>query len=92
MNKYISAFNRMRKAIKPICEKYECTYFRLYLDALCSYLRYGVTPNQQDVAVLENGFEMVEGNYDGDSGFMQSPSQEGKKKIIFNVIKQISKK
>ena len=45
-----------------------------------------------DIAILEDGFEMVEGNYDGDSGFMQSPSQEGKKKKIVNVINQIKKK
>ena len=35
-----------------------------------------------DVAVLENGFEMIEGNYNGDPGFMQAPSKVGKKRII----------
>ena len=35
-----------------------------------------------DVAVLENGFEMIEGNYNGDPGFMQSPSGKGKKREI----------
>ena len=32
-----------------------------------------------DVAVLEDGFEFIEGNYDGDSGFMQTPSKTGKR-------------
>lgn len=40
-----------------------------------------VLPNARliawDVAVLEDGFEMIEGNYDGDPGFMQTPSNEG---------------
>lgn len=35
-----------------------------------------------DVAILENGFELIEANYDGDPGFMQAPSQTGLKKII----------
>lgn len=35
-----------------------------------------------DVAVLEDGFEMIEGNYNGDPGFMQSPSNEGKRRKI----------
>lgn len=35
-----------------------------------------------DVAVLENGFEMIEGNYNGDPGFMQTPSNTGKKRKI----------
>lgn len=36
-----------------------------------------------DVAILENGFEMIEGNYEGDPGLMQAPSGEGLlKKII----------
>ena len=35
-----------------------------------------------DVAVLENGFEMIEGNYNGDPGLMQSPSGKGKKREI----------
>lgn len=30
-----------------------------------------------DIAVTENGFEMVEGNYDGDPGFMQTPMEKG---------------
>lgn len=33
-----------------------------------------------DVAVLEDGFEMVEGNCNGDPGFMQAPSKQGKKR------------
>lgn len=35
-----------------------------------------------DVAVLEDGFEMIEGNYDGDPGIMQTPSGEGQLKRI----------
>ena len=35
-----------------------------------------------DVAVLEDGFEMIEGNYNGDPGFMQTPSNTGKKREI----------
>jgi len=31
-----------------------------------------------DVAVLQEGFELVEGNYDGDPGVMQTPSKRGK--------------
>lgn len=30
-----------------------------------------------DVAITENGFDMVEGNYDGDPGFMQTPQMKG---------------
>ena len=37
-----------------------------------------------DIAVLENGFELIEANYDGDPGFMQAPTQTGKKKIIIH--------
>ena len=39
-----------------------------------------------DVAVLENGFEMIEGNYNGDPGFMQTPSNSGKKREILKYI------
>ena len=39
-----------------------------------------------DVAVLEDGFEMIEGNYNGDPGFMQSPSGKGKKREIIKYI------
>lgn len=35
-----------------------------------------------DVAVLQDGFEMIEGNCNGDPGFMQAPSKQGKKKEI----------
>lgn len=35
-----------------------------------------------DIAVLDDGFELIEANYNGDPGFMQAPSQEGKKRII----------
>ena len=31
-----------------------------------------------DVAITENGFDMVEGNYDGDPGVMQTPQMKGK--------------
>lgn len=31
-----------------------------------------------DVAILEDGFEMIEGNYAGDPGLMQSATEEGK--------------
>lgn len=30
-----------------------------------------------DIAVLENGFELIEGNYQGDPGMLQSPSKKG---------------
>lgn len=39
-----------------------------------------------DVAVLEDGFEMIEGNYNGDPGFMQTPSNTGKKREILKYI------
>ncbi len=39
-----------------------------------------------DVAVLEDGFEMVEGNYNGDPGFMQAPSGVGKRREIMKYI------
>lgn len=35
-----------------------------------------------DVAVLEDGFEMIEGNYNGDPNFMQAPSNTGKRRDI----------
>lgn len=35
-----------------------------------------------DVAVLEDGFEMIEGNYNGDPNFMQTPSNKGKRREI----------
>lgn len=35
-----------------------------------------------DVAILPNGFEMIEGNYNGDPGFMQAPSKEGKRLVL----------
>lgn len=35
-----------------------------------------------DVAVLEDGFEMIEGNYNGAPGFMQSPSGKGTRREI----------
>lgn len=35
-----------------------------------------------DVAILSDGFEMIEGNYNGDPGFMQAPSKIGTKRII----------
>lgn len=37
-----------------------------------------------DVAVLEKGFELIEGNYDGDSGIMQTAKQEGTRAEIFD--------
>lgn len=37
-----------------------------------------------DVAVLQNGFEMIEANYNGDPGFMQAPSKQGKLNNIRN--------
>lgn len=39
-----------------------------------------------DVAILENGFEMIEGNYNGNPDIMQSPSNTGKlKEILRNI-------
>lgn len=35
-----------------------------------------------DIAVLNDGFELIEANYQGDPGFMQAPTQTGKKNII----------
>lgn len=35
-----------------------------------------------DIAVLNDGFELIEANYNGDPGLMQAPFQEGKKRII----------
>lgn len=37
-----------------------------------------------DIAVLENGFELIEANYNGDPGFMQAPTQTGMKNEIIN--------
>ena len=37
-----------------------------------------------DIAVLEEGFELIEANYNGDPGLMQAPTQEGKKQIILD--------
>lgn len=37
-----------------------------------------------DIAVLEDGFELIEANYQGDPGFMQAPLQTGMKKVIIN--------
>ena len=34
-----------------------------------------------NVAVLDDGFEIMEGNCNGDPGFMQAPSKQGKKKF-----------
>ena len=39
-----------------------------------------------DVAVLANGFEMIEGNCNGDPGFMQAPSKQGMKSVILKEI------
>lgn len=39
-----------------------------------------------DVAVLQDGFEMIEGNYNGDPGFLQAPSKQGKK---LDIIKEL---
>ncbi len=41
-----------------------------------------------DVCVLEDGFELIEANYDGDSGFMQSPLQQGRRKEIMSLLKK----
>ncbi|MGM9826764.1 MAG: sugar-transfer associated ATP-grasp domain-containing protein [Muribaculaceae bacterium] len=35
-----------------------------------------------DIAVIKDGFELIEANYDGDPGFMQAPTQTGKRKVI----------
>lgn len=35
-----------------------------------------------DIAVTDNGFELIEANLQGNSGFMQAPSEEGKLRII----------
>ena len=35
-----------------------------------------------DVAILEDGFELIEGNYEGDPGIMQTPSKLGKAYFI----------
>lgn len=39
-----------------------------------------------DVAVLENGFEMIEGNHDGNLDLMQSPSGKGQLSIIQKMV------
>lgn len=39
-----------------------------------------------DIAVLEDGFELIEGNYAGDSGMMQSPLEKGTKIKIMNML------
>ena len=41
-----------------------------------------------DVAILEDGFELIEGNYNGDPGFMQTPSNTGKKREIYSYIQK----
>ncbi|MBD5357312.1 MAG: hypothetical protein HDR88_09965 [Bacteroides sp.] len=35
-----------------------------------------------DIAILKDGFELIEANYNGDPGFMQAPTQTGKKRFI----------
>lgn len=54
---------------------------KFYIEKLCN-----VIPTARliawDIAVLENGFELIEANYEGDSEFMQAPSKQGKLKII----------
>lgn len=37
-----------------------------------------------DIAILEDGFELIEANYNGDPGFMQAPTQTGMKNEIIN--------
>ncbi len=37
-----------------------------------------------DIAVLEDGFEIVEANFGGDHGFMQAPIKKGLKRTIIN--------
>lgn len=37
-----------------------------------------------DIAILENGFDLIEANYDGDPGLMQSPAKRG----LWPIIKQ----
>ncbi len=37
-----------------------------------------------DIAVLEDGFELIEANYQGDPGLMQAPTQTGLKNLIIN--------
>ena len=39
-----------------------------------------------DIAVLENGFEMIEANYNGDPGMMQTPGGKGKKREILKYL------
>ena len=47
-----------------------------FIFSACKHLK-GARLIAWDVAVLEDGFEMIEGNYEGDPGFMQSPSKKG---------------
>lgn len=37
-----------------------------------------------DIAITPEGFELIEANYEGDPGFMQSPSEIGFKRLIIN--------
>lgn len=45
-NRYNKAFNRLRKELPRIAEKYGIWIGRLYVDAAVSFVRYGVTPNE----------------------------------------------
>lgn len=54
-----------------------------YVNNLCS-----VVPEARliawDIVVLEDGFDLIEANVNGDSGLMQSVSKEGKRRMIMN--------
>ncbi len=45
-NKYINAFSRFRKHIVPITKEYGTSKLFFYIDALLSFIRYGITPNE----------------------------------------------
>lgn len=45
-NRYIAAFNRMSRSLNPIAEMYGKSKAFFLLDAMGTYIRYGMTPNE----------------------------------------------
>lgn len=78
-NKYLYHPSTGHKMIGFEIPNYEA--MKVYIENLCH-----VIPTARliawDIAVTEDDFELIEANYEGDPGFMQAPSKQGKLKII----------
>lgn len=46
MNRYKKAFERLSAIMPQLAERLHVSKYRLYWDAACCYVRYGVTPNE----------------------------------------------